>query len=204
MVMPHSAFGIAAAIVVIVSFIPYIRSILRGHTKPNRVTTFIWASTSLLTVSSYIASGAHTAIFCGLAYTILEVVVFLLSIKRGMGGLKPIDLLALSGAAIGCVLWVTTKDPLLALYIGVFIEFIAYLPVFEKSYKHPHTENTLSWELEVAASLLNLLALSTIDLNESLYPISAAIGNTVVMLILVKFNKKHRSISQKLKSSAIK
>lgn len=54
--------GLAAGALALVAYIPYVVSILRGNTKPNRATWFIWAVIGAILGASYYASGAeHTA-----------------------------------------------------------------------------------------------------------------------------------------------
>ena len=54
-----AVFGIASGILNIVAFIPYIREILRGNTKPQRATYWIWFTVSAVGFLGQRAGGAH-------------------------------------------------------------------------------------------------------------------------------------------------
>ena len=180
----QTIIGAVAGILAFVSFIPYINSIIKGKTKPNRATFTIWSGVNIVTISSYIVSGARTTIFVGLVYTVLQIVVLILSLKRGMGGFNPFDIACLIGATIGITLWIITKNPHTALYLGIFSEVLGLIPTLKKSYLHPDTENTLSWSIAVVGSALNLFALTSWRPEISVYPIYFFIGDLLVALLL--------------------
>jgi len=50
--MTQSIIGVAAGLLAFVAFIPYIISILKGETKPQRATFAIWSAISLVTLFS--------------------------------------------------------------------------------------------------------------------------------------------------------
>ena len=56
-------FGKVAGILAVLSFFPYIRSIVKGETKPERATFVIWSVLSFVTLFAYFASGVRDAIW---------------------------------------------------------------------------------------------------------------------------------------------
>src|ERR1035438_9899519 len=116
--MNHALIGQLAGLLAILSVIPYIVSILRGHTKPERMTYFIWFIVDAVTMSSYIVSGARTTIWIGLVFVCSGFLIFCLSFKHGMGGFSSFDIGCLILALLGVVMWIDTKDALVALYMG--------------------------------------------------------------------------------------
>lgn len=183
--MVQSIIGIAAGILAFAAFIPYIISIFKGETKPQRATFAIWSVISLVTLFSYFATGARQTIWIALVYALLQLFIFALSFKYGMGGFGRLDIICLSGALIGAIAWLATDNPAIALYTSIASEFLGYIPLFEKAYLHPKTENTFSWVLGLLAACLNLFALTTLRLDIALYPIYVVVSDGIVVSLLI-------------------
>lgn len=183
--------GQIAGILAVVQAIPYIVSILRGKTKPARASYAIWSVVQIISVVSYVASGATDTKWVPIALTLSAIAIFALSFKYGMGGLSKLDIGCLGIAAIAIVLWVTTNDPALAVYASLVASTIAYIPIVKKSYLLPGTENTLSWTLYAIAVLFNVCALTTLDPVIALTPIvSLLFSGTIAVLLLAPRKRK--------------
>src|SRR6478672_11482510 len=91
-------FGVVAGILQLVASAPYIRDILRGSTTPQRATWTIWTTLSFVVLASQWASGATWSLALTLGQVCSCGVIFLLAIRRGVGGVSPVEL-ALLGIA---------------------------------------------------------------------------------------------------------
>ena len=91
--MPPSTvlLGWVAGVLSLVAFVPYIVAILRGETRPNRATWWIWTTTGAVLLASYYFSGAETTIWVAVSYFVASLVTALLSIRYGEGGSTPLD-----------------------------------------------------------------------------------------------------------------
>jgi hypothetical protein len=170
-----TVLGILAPAIFVISVIPYYMSIFRGETKPSRASYGIWAIMELIWISSYISAGATTTKYFGIAGACSAVVIFILSIKHGMGGFGLFDISCLAMAAITAYVWLTTSNPSLAVYMSTTAVSLGYLPVIRKSYLWPKTENTLSWTLYAMSTVVNVLALTTTELAIILRPLIALV-----------------------------
>lgn len=200
--MNHVLLGQIAGVMALIQVIPYVISILRGHTRPERTTYFIWLILNVVTTSSYIAAGARTTIWTGIAYTFTAFLIFGLSIKRGMGGFSVFDIVCLLLAMGGIVLWLSTRNVLLTLYFGTFVSFIAYLPTIKKAYFLPETENTLSWAMTTCTALVNVCALTTLKPNVAIPPIIGVFTSGTVSYLLL-FPVAHAKIKHRRKKPKI-
>ncbi len=194
--------GYIAGGLALLQTIPYVISILRGHTKPERATFAIWSLVNILIVSSYIASGARETIWVGVAYMFASITIFLLSFKYGMGGFKKFDIFCLLLAAVGVVGWLTTSNPVVALYLYIGIKTLGLMPTILKAYRYPNTENILAWTLSAFASTLNLFAISVWIPQIMAFPIYSFLGDSSLMIILLMANFQGRK-SFKKKLSAL-
>src|SRR5690606_344735 len=118
--------GYVAGTIAFLQAAPYIISILRRHTKPERATYAIWSLVNILTIISYVAVGACETILVGIAMMASSIIVFLLSFKYGMGGLSRFDLVCLVLAVMGVVLWLQTDDVALALYFYIGVKLLGF------------------------------------------------------------------------------
>jgi hypothetical protein len=183
--MNHALIGQVAGVLAIIQVIPYLISIFRGHTKPERMTYFIWFVVDTLSIASYIAVGARTTIWVGLVYVMTGLTIFLLSLRYGMGGFSKLDICCLALALAGAAIWLRTDSALLALCCSTLAAKIGYLPTIKKAYFYPETENTLSWALTAITSTLNIFALTTLAPVISVPVIIGAIGPILVAYLLL-------------------
>jgi hypothetical protein len=188
-------FGILAGFVAVVGFFPYFRSIFRGETKPQRASFAIWSVVSVISLSSYIASGARATIWVGVAFTILQIVVFILSFKYGMGGFHPLDITCFVGAAISIGLWVLTENPLIALYLSIFIEVLGFIPTVKKTYRYPKTENLMSWTIGVAAAFINLFAITEFSLEVYSYPLYIFMADITMVVVIFMRRTRNKKLN---------
>jgi len=167
----RTLLSVIAVVIGVISFIPYIRSILKGETKPHRTTYGIWAFIGAIELASYVASGARMTALLPLVYLVCEVTVFVLSFKHGMGGTNKLDLICLASAVVGVIGWVITSDSHIALYLGIAASACGFIPTLKKTYQLPHTENASAWGLASVAATFNLLAVPHMELYLISYPL---------------------------------
>lgn len=184
-----------STIIVLISPLIYTRAILKGKAKPHRTTRLVLLVISALATASLFAQNDRVAIWLAGASTLQASLIFILSIKRGMGGWSKTDLLCLSVAIIGIYLWQTTQNPVIALYAAILSDFIGMIPALIKTFKFPETEISSYFLLDVIAGTLTLMALQTWSLTNYAYPLYIVAINTVmVILIRFKIGKRFSSI----------
>jgi hypothetical protein len=174
---------VIAALLQITGSSIYMASILRGRSKPHRVTRLVLAFVLLLSFTSVLAAhGNLGAKLYGGITAAFGVGFFLLSIKKGMGGAKPLDWICFALAMIGVISWQITNNPLLGIWLASLADLVAYLPAFVKTWQHPHTESPWLYSLAAVGVFLSIIA----------YPISAVsafqfviLGTSLAMLLCI-------------------
>ena len=164
--------GKLAGIISLAAYAPYILSILRKETKPNRASWIIWAIVSTIIALSYREAGASYAFLAPVGYVIGSTIVFILSIRHGVGGWTPFDRKCLIGAAISLVLWWVFNSPMSALLINLFINLLGTLPTARKAWYQPETESKVAWSLFSLGSIVNLFAVEEWIFSMAVYPVS--------------------------------
>ncbi|KKT58129.1 MAG: hypothetical protein UW52_C0064G0012 [Candidatus Gottesmanbacteria bacterium GW2011_GWA1_44_24b] len=56
-------FGLLSAVIFPISYFPYVRDTLRGKTKPERASWFIWATLGAIAFFSQLAKGATDSLW---------------------------------------------------------------------------------------------------------------------------------------------
>jgi hypothetical protein len=187
--------GILAGLLSLMGFIPYLISVLRRKTQPNRASWWIWATLGTIIAVSNYSAGARDTMWLLSAYAFCQLAIAVLSIKNGEGGWNNFDITCMLGAGISIVFWWWTKDPLSAISINIAIDSLGALPTIKKSYYHPETEDLFSWTMFLTASIFNLFALENWSIVLSSYPVYLFSFNiTIVSLLLrpflISFQKK--------------
>src|ERR1044072_1707837 len=98
----HAAIlGLLAGAVGIADTIPYVRDTLRGATRPHRGTWLIWGVLAIVVCLSQHADGASWSLVMAAVQAVLTTLIFVLSIRRGEGGLSTTELAMIAIAAGG-------------------------------------------------------------------------------------------------------
>ena len=182
--------GILAGVVAFFAYVIYIRSILKGETKPNKATWWIWTLMGAVIGVSYYLSGAVNTIWVPFVEFLGPFSIALLSLKYGEGGLNDkTDIICLTGATISIILWIIFKNPVVALVTNLVIDAFALIPTIKKSYKRPAGEDFWAWFGTGVADGMNLFAVERFSFAILLYPIYMLVSDLIIICILF-FKKK--------------
>jgi hypothetical protein len=117
-------FGILSGTVIFFGGPPYLFDILKGKTKPQRTTWFIWTILGVISFTSQLKLGAHwSLVYVGLNAA-GNLAVFLLALKYGTGGWRRADIFALIIATIGVVVAITVDSPIVALLGAIVADYL--------------------------------------------------------------------------------
>ncbi len=192
----QTLLGQIAALFAIVQVVPYVRSILKGKTRPSRTSYGIWAVVDTIGAIGYVNAGATTTAWVMIVLAINAIGIYALSLKYGMRGHTKVDVPCLIIAGLAVAVWLATNNPALAVYMSALAGFLGYLPTIRKSYLWPHSESTLSWSMYAVAAALNMCALTQLSPAIILLPfLSLCMAFTVAGLLVFprwKFRGRRR------------
>lgn len=188
--MSQEVIGLIAGAIGIGGYIPYIISIFRGNTQPNRATWIIWTIIGGLLAFSYMAEGNPESIWLPFGYFVGPFMVAILSFRYGYNTWTRLDIYCLIAAGLSLIPWIFANSPALTLIINLFIDGSGALPTLVKTYREPETEDFSAWLVFFIANTLQLFAISTWNLA-SLYPIYLFFlaGSITVLTGLNKYRK---------------
>lgn len=182
--------GLIAGIIAFLAYIVYIISIIKGNTKPNRATWWIWSFMGLVMALSYHFSGAENTIWVPYVEFLGPLSIAILSIKYGEGSLEDkTDLLCLFGAFASVLLWIIFNNPVIALVTNLAIDSFAIIPTIKKSYLRPEGEDFWAWFGTGLADSLNMFAVERFTFAILVYPIYMLVSDLIIILILL-FKKR--------------
>jgi hypothetical protein len=183
--MPKVLLSLSAIVTIIGSTI-YIVSILKGRSKPHRITRFVLFFVLGLNFISAVAAHGNTGakLYAGIL-AIYGAVFFFLSLKRGMGGSTFFDWTCLTIAAAGIVGWQVTGNAVLGVWLAAAADFVAYLPAIAKTWRHPHTESPWLYIDSMLGAFLSLVAYKISAV--SIFQITVLVSG--VMMIVAIYHK---------------
>ncbi len=183
-----SSLGIALTFAI---FIPYIRSILQGRTKPHVFSWFVWALATLVVFFAQLAGGAGLGAWpIGISGVITAYVALLAYRKRTDRSITRMDWVFLTAALSALPCWLLTDNPLWAVIILTGVDLAGFGPTFRAAYFFPHQERISFYGLAALRNLVVILALEHYSLTTVLFP--AAIGVACLIFVTMVFWRRRR------------
>lgn len=190
--MALQIFGLLSGLIAGISYFPYIWDILKKSTKPERASWFIWSILGLVAFFSQLAKGATNSLWLTGVEVFFVFLIFLLSVKFGVGGLNTRDSAALFAASLGLILWYFTKEAATALIITILVDLTGTLLTVLKSFENPESETLLTWFLIGVSGILAMMAVGRFNVVLLLYPSYIACANLAVVLAIILGKRKKR------------
>jgi hypothetical protein len=181
----EAAFGVLAGVLKLAATVPYLRDVLGGSTKPQRATWMIWTALSLVVLASQWASGATWSLALTAGQALSCGTIFALSIRRGAGGVSPLELALLGLAALGVAGWQIAGDPTVATCSVVVADLVAVALMLPKTYRQPASETLATYALGVVSTLFALVAIGSGAAALWIYPVYILAADSGVVAVIV-------------------
>lgn len=182
--MLHPNFVIVGAIIGFIGALSYIISTLKGQTKPNRISWFIWALAPMIAFAAELDKG-----------------VGLQSLMTFMVGFNPLLIFLASfvnkKSDIGIVIWLIIGEGNVAIFFAILADGLAAIPTLVKSYYFPETENYFGFLTAVISAGLTLLTIDNWNFAHYGFPLYIFLI-TIVLVVLIKFKLGKYISSRKL------
>ncbi len=184
--------GAIAVVMAFVAYIPYYKDILKGKTHPHIYSWSLWGFLTILILALQIKGGAGPAAWMTAAVGLLCLGVVVLSFRQGKKDITTTDTVTaiLSLTAIG--FWLFANQPIVAIFLAVAADMLAFFPTVRKSWNQPHTETLSLYATNAVRFLLVLLAIEQYTILTVLWPVAWAIGNGLFAIMLI-VRRKYKS-----------
>jgi len=180
-----AVLGISAGLIGIADTIPYVRDTLRGSTRPHRGTWLIWGVLAVVVCLSQYADGASWSLIMAAVQAVLTTGIFVLSIRRGEGGVSRVEQMMIAIAGAGVVGWIVADEPLVATACVVAADLLGAAMMVPKTYRDPESETLVTFAFASLGGALAAGAVGAIDLSLLLYPVYYCLVNGAIALLIV-------------------
>lgn len=197
--LPEYFIYIAASIRILAGLL-YIKSILKGKTRPSAVSWLIWSVSPFIAFfAATFSEGFKLASLVTLALGISPLLVFITAsvTKNHLFKLTLPDLICGILAIISLICWLITKNPILTISFAILADLISTIPTLKKSYYYPDTEYAPTYSLAILAMSITLLANKETTSYSLIYPTYILLMNLLVASIII--TKKNRNNKNKKK-----
>lgn len=116
---------------------------LRGKTRPNRVSFFMWSLAPMVAFAAQIQQGIGLLALATFTSGFIPLLIFIASFvdKRAVWKLTSFDLICGILSFAGLLLWIITREGNVAIFFAIAADLLAAIPTVKKSYFHPESEH---------------------------------------------------------------
>jgi hypothetical protein len=182
-------FIYAGAVLNLIGSTSYVIDTIKGKTKPNRVTWFLWALAPMVAFGAMLGEGV--SITGGLMTFMVgfgPFIVLLASFvnKKSIWKITKFDVVCGILSFVGICLWSLTRTGEVAIAFSILADGLAALPTIVKAFKEPETESYLVFLLGAISALITLLAAKAWDFTHIGFALYIFIVCSVAF-ILIRF-----------------
>lgn len=176
------AISVVSGILFVAGFIPYIRAILRGETKPAKASWIIWASLDYIVLAGMVAEKTVNGQILGAV--IGATIVIGLAMKYGTPGWTKVDIFCLAGAVLGITLWLIFSNPVFGIMTSCTVAFVGSFPTFMSAWKDPSREDRVAWTIFWLSCVCAMVAIPRLTLADAAQPTTFFVIESVMMFVL--------------------
>lgn len=185
--------GAIGIVLTFVMFVPYIRSIREGRTRPHVFSWIIWGlGTFVVFLAQLAGKGGVGAWPIGVSGIISAYIAVLAYRRRTDQSITPSDWLFFGAALAALPCWLLTSNPLWAVLILTGVDLAGFAPTFRAAYGRPRDERTGFYLLGALRNGVAILALEHYSLTTVLFPAAVGVACLIfVAMVLVRRRALH-------------
>lgn len=166
----------------------YLIDTIKGKTKPNKVTWFLWTLAPAIAFSAEIKQGVGIQSLLTFMVGFNPLLIFLASFinPKSKWKVKKLDFICGGLSILGLILWYLTKVGNVAIVFSILADGLAGIPTILKSYTNPETENYKVFLGGAISAAITLLTIKNWVLAEYGFPLYILFINTL-FVSLIKF-----------------
>lgn len=193
-VMLKTVIGVIAIILTFIGYIPYIKDIIAGKTRPHIYSWISWFLVGAIVFALQFSNNAGAGAFVTLAAEIACAIVIFLTIKyKVLSKITNIDKAFILLAFIALGFWLLAKQPIISAILLTLIDLLSFAPTVRKSWINPYSETLSFYFLNILRFGLATLSLSNYATVNLLYPITWFAANSMFVGMLF-FRRRVKNI----------
>lgn len=164
----------------------YIRDTLKGKTKPNKVTWFLWALAPLIAfvVQRDAGIGWINVLTFSVGFAPLLVFIFSFMNKQSYWKISVFDIFCGALSVVALVFWLITSNAIVSVLLLIIADLAAGIPTLVKAYRYPETESYRAFLCGIGNSLIALLTLDMYSFLHLGFPVYILIMDTTFFLLM--------------------
>ena len=180
--------GLVAVAMTFIAFLPYIRSIMQGKTKPHVFSWVIWGLTTFVIFLAQLSDGGGAGAWAiGVSGLITMYVAILAYQKHADTLITKVDWVFFIAALAAIPLWIITEDPLWTVIILTMIDVFGFAPTFRKSFYHPFDEQLGFYVLMASRNVVVVLALEYYSVITALFPaLTGLLAFVFILMVMIR------------------
>lgn len=167
----------------------YIRDMVRGTTKPNRVSYFLWALAPLIGTGAALSAGADVwatvRIFMS-GFVPLTTLVVSFFLAQSYWKLTRFDLLCGVFSVVALCVWIFADAPRTAILFAAFADGFALIPTLRKAWRYPETETGVTYVIGFLAAIVVIPVIPVWNIENSAFQIYLMTANTLLVLAVYR------------------
>jgi len=180
---------LAAGAFLVAAYI-YVRSMLKGKVKPNRVSWLLWAIAPLIGSAAAVSNGTGLAavpVFMA-GFCPLLILVASFAVEGAHWKLVKLDYACGLLSILAIVFWGVTSDPDIAIMFAIFSDALASAPTLIKGWQYPETESVWPYLIGVFGNFTSFLAITAWTFSQYAFP--AYLEIISILLVLSIYHKR--------------
>jgi hypothetical protein len=150
-------FAFLSAVLVLAFYVPYLKSIVKGSTKPIIVSWLVWAMNDTIIFSTTWIKGEFSYFLLGTC--IGAIITMALSLRYGKFSWETIDLACGTIAILGIIAGFVLSEPTVALIASLVVAVTSSIPTIRSILRDRANEDRFSWTMYYIATICALISL---------------------------------------------
>ncbi len=171
--MLNEKFIILGALLSFYGGLSYLIDTIKGKTKPNRITWFLWALAPAIAFVAELEKGVGLTSLMTFMVGFNPLLIFLASFinKKSYWKLNKMDYIYGAISLFAIIIWKLTDNGNLAIFFAILSDAFASIPTVIKSYREPETENSKIFFFGLINASITLLTIKVWSFAHFAFPI---------------------------------
>lgn len=162
-------FAVAAGVLFLLGFLPYVVAIWRGQAKPAKATWLIWGIVDTVIVAGMYSTNALNWQMIGC--TLGTWLVAALALKYGAPGWTRLDKYSLAVAVTGILVWLAQGDPVFGILISLGVVVLGSVPTIISAWQEPGRESRVAWLMFWVSCIFAIIAIPRWTIADAAQPL---------------------------------
>jgi hypothetical protein len=179
---------ILGAIVQLSGIFYYVKDVIKGRAKPNKVTWLLWSIAPIIGTFAAISSGVRWAVLPVFMSGFAPLLVFIFSLfsKKSYWRIEKFDYVCGFFSIFALILWAITSQPLVAIIFAIFSDFSAGIITLKKAWLYPETETQAPYSTGVFSALTSFFAIIIWTPANFLFPAYLVFMNGLILFAIYR------------------